>query len=100
MPHLLEVRDLITEFSSDAGTLQVLDRVSFTVDAGEILGIAGESGCGKSVTGLTVMGLLPPSGKRVSGSVVFDGRELTDMMRKVRERGSIWLLPWPSILTD
>ncbi len=86
MTHLLEVRDLVTEFRSDTGTLQVLDRVSFTVDRGEILGIAGESGCGKSVTGLTVMGLLPPSGKLVSGSVVFDGVELTGLTEKELDR--------------
>jgi peptide/nickel transport system ATP-binding protein len=84
---LLEVRDLRTTFRTDDGPLTAVDGVSFDVDRGRTLGIVGESGCGKSVTSLTIMGLLPPSA-RVEGEVVFDGKPLVGMndeqMRRIR----------------
>ena len=86
MAHLLEVTDLVTEFESDSGHIAAIDRVSFSVDAGEILGIVGESGCGKSVTSLSVMRLLGPGGKISSGSVRFDGQELTEMSDRELDR--------------
>ena len=73
---LLEVRDLRTSFRTDDGVVQAVDGVSFAVERGKTLGIVGESGCGKSVTALSIMRLLPKAGTRISGSVVFEGRDL------------------------
>ena len=86
---ILEVRDLEVEFSVDDGKIKVLDGVSFQVAPGKTLGIVGESGCGKSVTSLAIMGLLPrPHGQVVAGSICFQGEELLtlapDQMYKVR----------------
>jgi len=74
---VLEVRALRTEFSTDEGSFPAVDGVSFSVDAGRTLAIVGESGCGKSVTALSVMGLVPdPPGRIAGGSIRFEGREL------------------------
>jgi peptide/nickel transport system ATP-binding protein len=84
---LLEVRDVSTVFDTAQGPLQAVDRVSLTLEAGETLGVVGESGSGKSVLMRTVMRLLPPRNVTTSGTVVFDGAELTrlspDEMRKI-----------------
>ena len=75
---LLDVRDLRTHFFTREGVVRAVDGVSFSVDAGKTLGIVGESGCGKSVTALSIMGLIPrPPARIVEGSVNFDGRDLT-----------------------
>jgi ABC-type dipeptide/oligopeptide/nickel transport system ATPase component len=73
---ILEVTDLRTWFRTDAGVAKAVDGVSFHVDAGEVLGIVGESGCGKSVTSLSIMQLIPqPPGEIVDGSSIrFKGR--------------------------
>jgi len=77
MPALLHVQDLRTCFATDDGPLAAVDGVSFSVQAGRTLAIVGESGCGKSVTALSIMGLLPrPPLCTLSGSVRFEGREL------------------------
>jgi peptide/nickel transport system ATP-binding protein len=76
---LLTVEDLRTWFSTPAGRVQAVDGVSFEVEEGRTLGIVGESGCGKSVTALSIMRLLPRSATVVSGSVQFGGRELTTL---------------------
>ena len=86
---LLDVRDLRTQFKTDDGVVTAVSGVSFQVRRGEVLGIVGESGCGKSVTNLSILGLLPrPSGRVVGGKVLFDGRDLVGLpdreMRKVR----------------
>jgi peptide/nickel transport system ATP-binding protein len=74
---LLEVRDLRTRFTTDDGEFAAVDGVSFAVEAGRTLAIVGESGCGKSVTALSVMGLVPsPPGRIDGGSIRFEGREL------------------------
>jgi peptide/nickel transport system ATP-binding protein len=74
---LLEVQDLRTLFRTDDGEFAAVDGVSFTVDAGRTLAIVGESGCGKSVTSLSLMGLVPqPPGRIAGGSIRFEGREL------------------------
>jgi oligopeptide/dipeptide ABC transporter ATP-binding protein len=73
---LLEVEELSVGFATDAGTLVAVDRVSFTLDAGETLGLVGESGCGKSATCLAVLGLLAPNGRVLGGRVRLDGRDL------------------------
>ena len=73
---LLEVRDLRTSFKTDDGIVRAVDGVSFTVDRSQTLGIVGESGCGKSVTSLTIMGLNNPRNATSSGQAVFDGEDL------------------------
>jgi peptide/nickel transport system ATP-binding protein len=90
-PALLEVRDLVTAFHTDVGTLVAVDGVSFTLQPGRTLGLVGESGCGKSVTAFSITGLLPrPHGQVLSGSIRYEGRELlqlaTDELRKIRGR--------------
>jgi oligopeptide transport system ATP-binding protein len=85
---LLEVHDLKTQFFTPEGVVKAVDGVSFELNAGETLGIVGESGCGKSVTALSVMRLLQRPGKIVGGKVMFMGRDLTKVsegeMREVR----------------
>jgi peptide/nickel transport system ATP-binding protein len=88
---VLSVDGLATEFAGDDGTVRVVDGVSFDVRAGETLGIVGESGCGKSVTALSIMGLLPkPAGRVVAGRVLLDGRDLAalppEAMHAIRGR--------------
>lgn len=82
MPHLLEVKDLTTVFAGDYGKNISVDHVSFHVDQGEVVCIVGESGCGKSVTSLSIMGLLGKGGAVVDGSVLFDGKNLLAMKEK------------------
>jgi oligopeptide/dipeptide ABC transporter ATP-binding protein len=75
---LLEVRDLKTHFFTREGVVQAVDGISFDVEKGKTLGIVGESGCGKSVTALSIMGLIPkPPAKIVGGQVLFEGNDLT-----------------------
>jgi oligopeptide/dipeptide ABC transporter ATP-binding protein len=77
---ILEVDDLRTHFFTREGVVQAVDGVSFQVEKGRTLGIVGESGCGKSVTALSIMGLIPkPPAKIVTGSVVYEGRDLTTL---------------------
>ena len=77
MTALLEVRDLRTRFRTDEGDFFAVDGVSFTVEAGKTLGLVGESGCGKSVSALSIMGLVPsPPGQITGGAVRLQGREL------------------------
>ena len=74
---LLEVQNLSTHFSTRAGLIKAVNDVSFTLDAGEVLAIVGESGCGKSVSALSIMGLIPnPPGKIVNGKILFEGNDL------------------------
>ena len=89
MGKLLEVRDLRTYFNSAGGVVKAVDGVSFDLEEGEILGLVGESGCGKSVTALSLMRLVPnPPGKIVGGEVIFNGRDLLQLpdaeMRQIR----------------
>jgi len=88
---LLDVRNLVTTFDTEAGTLRAVDRVSFSVSRGQSLGIVGESGCGKSVTSLSIMRLLPkPSGNIQAGEIHFGGQDLVQLpaeeMRRIRGR--------------
>ena len=89
MSALLEVRDLRTYFRVEGGEFAAVDGVSFSVEAGRTLGIVGESGCGKSVTALSIMGLIPqPPGRIASGEIRFEGRDLLKLsagaMRELR----------------
>ena len=79
MSHILEVADLEVAFSGDGGKNISVDHVGFYVDPGEVVCIVGESGCGKSVTSLAIMGLLGKGGSVAGGSVLFEGRELLAM---------------------
>jgi len=80
VPELLEVNDLKTQFFTRDGVVRAVDGVSFKLAAGETLGIVGESGCGKSVTALSLMRLIAtPPGKIVEGSIVFDGQDILKM---------------------
>ena len=80
MTALLEVRDLRTHFRTDEGEFAAVDGVSFTLDAGRTLGLVGESGCGKSVTALSIMGLVPqPPGRIAGGRILFDGEDVLRM---------------------
>jgi oligopeptide/dipeptide ABC transporter ATP-binding protein len=87
---LLDVRDLRTHFFTDDGVVRAVDGVSFRVRRGKTLGVVGESGCGKSVTALSVMRLIPPPGRHVGGRILFEGRDLAILpepeMRAVRGR--------------
>jgi len=82
---LLEVRDLHTYFRTRAGEVKAVDGVSFDVEVGEMLGIVGESGCGKSVTVLSLMGLVQPPGRVVQGSAFFQGRDLVKLKGREME---------------
>jgi peptide/nickel transport system ATP-binding protein len=87
---LLDVRDLCVSFRDEAGWVEMLNHVAFTVKRGETLGIVGESGCGKSLTALSVMGLLPKRDCRRTGNILFEGSDLGALteagMRRVRGR--------------
>ena len=86
--NLLEVESLRTRFFGEHTVTRAVEDLSFTIAPGETLGLVGESGCGKSVTALSIMRLLPKNGRAVSGAVRFDGRNLLDLseieMRAVR----------------
>jgi peptide/nickel transport system ATP-binding protein len=89
MSPLLEVLDLSTRFAVEGGEFRAVDGVSFTLESGRTLGIVGESGCGKSVTALSIMGLVPqPPGRIAGGEIRFDGTNLLELpaaaMRELR----------------
>ena len=88
MAPVLEIQDLSTHIKLTSSVVQAVGNVDMIVDAGETLGIVGESGCGKSMTGLSIMGLLPPGGSIVGGSVKLAGRELVGLkdeeLRQIR----------------
>ena len=102
MEPILSVRHLETTFTSDFGSGVVVDDVSFDVPTGQTLCIVGESGCGKSVTCLSIMGLLGRGGKVTGGQVVFDGRELTGLTEKELDqvRGSKLSMIFQDALTS
>jgi peptide/nickel transport system ATP-binding protein len=84
---ILEVRDLHTQFNTLDGVVRAVDGVSFALERGETLGIVGESGCGKSVTALSILRLIPPeTGRIASGSIRFDGAELTSLGEEAMKR--------------
>jgi peptide/nickel transport system ATP-binding protein len=100
---LLQVKNLVVEFPSRKGTLRALDQVSFDIAPGEILGVVGESGAGKSLTGASIIGLLEPPGRIASGEITLEGERIDnlpqDRMRAIRGRkiGAIFQDPLTSL---
>ena len=103
MTALLEVRNLRVEFPTRRGTLLALDDISFSIAPGEVLGVVGESGAGKSLTGAAIIGLLEPPGRIAGGEILLSGRRIDNLspaeMRKVRGReiGAIFQDPLTSL---
>ena len=87
---ILEVRDLTVQFPTRRGTLTAVDSISFSIEPGEVLGVVGESGAGKSITGMAVIGLLEPPGRIAGGEVRLEGQRIDnlphDQLRKIRGR--------------
>src|SRR4029079_12732525 len=102
-PPLLQVRNLRVEFNTRRGTLVAIDDVSFDIAPGEVLGVVGESGAGKSITGTAIIGLLEPPGRVAGGQVLLEGRRIDNLsfeeMRKIRGRriGAIFQDPLTSL---
>jgi peptide/nickel transport system ATP-binding protein len=100
---LLQVQDLVVEFPTRRGTLRALDHLSFEIAPGEILGVVGESGAGKSLTGAAIIGLLEPPGRIASGQVVLEGERIDNLpferLRHIRGRkiGAIFQDPLTSL---
>jgi peptide/nickel transport system ATP-binding protein len=103
MPALLEVKNLRVEFPTRRGTLVALDDVSFDIAPGEILGVVGESGAGKSLTGAAIIGLLDPPGRVAAGEIRFQGQRIDNLpyeqMRRMRGKhiGAIFQDPLTSL---
>jgi peptide/nickel transport system ATP-binding protein len=103
MTALLEVKNLRVEFPSRRGTLLALDDISFSIAPGEILGVVGESGAGKSLTGASIIGLLEPPGRIAGGEIRLNGQRIDNLpyeaMRKIRGRqiGAIFQDPLTSL---
>ncbi|MDO5668082.1 MAG: ABC transporter ATP-binding protein [Alcaligenaceae bacterium] len=103
MSALLEVKNLQVEFPTRRGTLRALDEVSFGINRGEVLGIVGESGAGKSLTGSAIIGLLDAPGRISGGEIYLDGRRIDNLaageMRRIRGReiGAIFQDPLTSL---
>jgi peptide/nickel transport system ATP-binding protein len=103
MTALLEVKNLRVEFPSRRGTLLALDDISFSIAPGEILGVVGESGAGKSLTGASIIGLLEPPGRIAGGEILLSGQRIDNLpyeaMRKIRGRqiGAIFQDPLTSL---
>jgi peptide/nickel transport system ATP-binding protein len=101
--NLLELKNLVVEFPSRHGTLRALDGISFEISPGEILGVVGESGAGKSLTGASIIGLLEPPGRVASGEIILKGQRIdnlsNDQMRSIRGRkiGAIFQDPLTSL---
>lgn len=100
---LLQVKNLVVEFPTRRGTLRALDDISFDIAPGEILGVVGESGAGKSLTGASIIGLLEPPGRIASGEVLLEGQRIDNLpqeqMRRIRGRkiGAIFQDPLTSL---
>ena len=100
---LLQVRNLVVEFAGRRGTLRAIDGISFDIAPGEILGVVGESGAGKSLTGAAIIGLLEPPGRIASGQVLLEGQRIDNLtdrqMRPIRGRkiGAIFQDPLTSL---
>jgi peptide/nickel transport system ATP-binding protein len=104
LEHLLEIRGLMTHFATDDGMVHAVDGVDLTIDRGETLGVVGESGCGKTVTALSVLKLIAmPPGQIVAGEILWQGRDLVPLrkeeMRRIRSKeiGIVFQEPMTSL---
>ncbi len=104
MTKLLEINNLKTQFFTSAGVVQAVDGITYDVAPGETVAVVGESGCGKSVSAMSILRLIPdPPGKIVDGSIMFDGKDLLELsdakMREIRGRdiGMIFQEPMTSL---
>ena len=88
---VLDIRDLKSHFFTAKGEIPAVDGVSIEVPAGKIIGIVGESGCGKSMTAMSVMGLLRHPGKVVGGTITLDGRDITHLSSRELAKGTLYL---------
>ncbi|USH00196.1 ABC transporter ATP-binding protein [Thermococcus argininiproducens] len=88
--NVLEVKDLKMYYFTSRGAVRAVDNLTFELKKGEVLGLAGESGCGKSSLGFTLMGMPTPPGKIVSGSIKIDGREIVGLPEEVLRREVRW----------
>jgi peptide/nickel transport system ATP-binding protein len=80
LSELLRIRDLVVHFHTDYGVVEAIDRCAFAVDKGEVVGLIGESGCGKTTTARAILGIIPsPPGKIVGGEIIFQGQDLLKM---------------------
>ena len=100
---ILQVKDLRVEFPTRRGTLVAVDGVSFSIAPGEVLGVVGESGAGKSLTGMAIIGLLEPPGRIAAGEIRLEGERIDNLpaehMRRIRGRriGAIFQDPLTSL---
>ena len=95
MARLLEIDNLVTRFYTEEGVVHAVNGISYTLDEGESMGLVGESGCGKSVSVLSIMRLIPsPPGRIEDGQVIYNDRNLLEVsdeeMRSIRGREMIW----------
>ena len=103
MSNILEIKELSVEFPTRRGTLKALNEVSFSIAAGEVVGVVGESGAGKSLTGAAIIGLLEPPGRISGGQILLAGRRIDQLpdeeMRRIRGReiGAIFQDPLTSL---
>lgn len=103
MSQILEIRQLSVEFPTRRGVLKALDAVSFSIEAGEVVGVVGESGAGKSLTGAAIIGLLEPPGRISGGEILLEGQRIDqlpdDQMRRIRGKkiGAIFQDPLTSL---
>ena len=103
MVPILELNNLSVEFPTRHGTLKALDNVSFSISPGEVVGVVGESGAGKSLTGAAIIGLLEPPGRVSGGQILLEGRRIdqlnNDQMRLIRGRqiGAVFQDPLTSL---
>ena len=87
---LLEVKNLVVEFPGRRGTLRALDDISFSIAPGEILGVVGESGAGKSLTGAAIIGLLEAPGRVTSGEIRLEGERIDNLSDAHMRRPRMW----------
>lgn len=103
MSQVLEIRNLSVEFPTRHGVLKALDGVSFSIDAGEVVGVVGESGAGKSLTGAAIIGLLEPPGRISGGEIRLEGQRIDNLadadMRRIRGKkiGAVFQDPLTSL---
>src|SRR5262249_31625235 len=101
---LLQVRDLSVSFLVGKAELPITRKINFSIGRGERVGLVGESGCGKTVTGLSLLRLLPPQSARVNGEILFDGTDLAKLpprgMRAMRGRDIAMIFQEPMLALD